>query len=157
MRFSENHVLFSGRESVLSNFHESPFTAGGRKFSSMEQYLCFKKADLFNDRDISERIMRESDPGKIKQLGKQVKHFDAKVWHNAKSDIGEEGLKCKFDQNPGMKEFLLQQKGKYIGEMTKDKQWGAGIGLHHHNAMDHNKWPGENLLGKLLMKVRDNI
>ena len=122
----------------------------------MEQYLSFRKAELFKDKDSCDKIMEETDPVTIKQLGKNVTNFKTSVWNMAKSDIAEEGLGYKFDQNPDMKEYLLEQRGKVIGEMTRDKSWGSGLNLYHRDATKHRDWPGQNLLGKLLMKVRDN-
>ena len=103
-RVTDKHVFFSGRDSPLSNFHASPFTTDGKTFNCMEQYLSYKKAELFKDEDSANQILNETDPGVIKQLGQKVKNFEPRVWHMAKSEIGENSIRCKFEQNANMKD-----------------------------------------------------
>ena len=56
----------------LSNWYLSDFVIGNIRFSSMEQYMMYNKAVLFNDRDIARQILAVSDVGKIKELGRCV-------------------------------------------------------------------------------------
>ena len=100
---SENTIAFFSRESPLSNFYTSQFSSEKMVFSSVEQYLVFKKATLFNDADTAEAVMSMSDPVKIKARGKRVKNFDHKTWANARIHIMEEALELKFSQSQQLK------------------------------------------------------
>ena len=46
----------------LSNWYPLDFTVDNIRFSSMEQYMMYKKAVLFNDTAIAEEIMKIDDP-----------------------------------------------------------------------------------------------
>ena len=38
-----------------------------------------------------------------------------------------------------------------------DKIWGIGLSMHNPDRFNKSCWLGENLLGKAITKVRDNI
>jgi ribA/ribD-fused uncharacterized protein len=38
-----------------------------------------------------------------------------------------------------------------------DKIWGIGLSEYEASKIDPSKWPGQNLLGMALTKVRDRI
>ena len=38
-----------------------------------------------------------------------------------------------------------------------DKFWGIGTSLFDTSVWSENKWNGKNMLGKLLMKVRESL
>ena len=70
-----------------------------------------------------------------------------KDWDEIKVGIMEELLRCKIEQNPYVKKKLLETKDYTIVEDSpKDSFWGWGE--------DRN---GNNQLGKLWMKLRDEI
>ena len=60
----------------LSNWYLSNFVVDGINFSSMEQYMMYMKATLFNDTNIASQIMETSDVGKIKALGRSVSNYN---------------------------------------------------------------------------------
>ncbi len=154
---SDNVQLFWSRDSYLSNFHIAPFKLGNVQYNCQEQYFCYHKALLFKDLQTAEKELQEKSPAQQKRLGKQVKNFDKNVWSKSMQNIMENGLTAKFDQNPILKQKLIATRGKVIGEASPyDNVWGIGFGLHSAEALDHTKWKGSNLLGKALMKIRDN-
>ena len=64
----------------------------------------------------------------------------------------------KFSQNPKLLKLLLDTNDSILVEASpKDKIWGIGIGVDHVDFLNSDKWPGENLLGKALMEVRDKL
>ena len=64
----------------------------------------------------------------------------------------------KFSQNENLKQFLLSTKNKILAEASPyDKIWGIGMNANDKDILNQDKWKGENLLGKALMKVRDII
>ena len=62
----------------LSNWYLSKFTVDNITFSSMEQYMMYKKAEVFGDEVIKKEIMSTDDVSKIKALGMQVSNYNHK-------------------------------------------------------------------------------
>lgn len=140
---------------VFSNWHKSLFKCRGEWFSYMEQYMMWAKAIEFGDLATAKKILNAKTPKEHKDLGRQVKNFDPVAWDNHKEDLVYEGLKAKFEQNLGMRAILKASKGTLVEASPVDRIWG--IGYSEETAMENiNNW-GENLLGKLLTKLRDNV
>ena len=38
-----------------------------------------------------------------------------------------------------------------------DRIWGIGLSINNPKSLDKNQWRGQNLLGKVLMRVRDTL
>lgn len=55
--------------------------------------------------------------------------------------------------------ILFGMKGHIVGARKKDLIWESGIALRDHSKMvvNINNWSGNNLLGKLLEEVRDEL
>ncbi|MFR4978571.1 MAG: NADAR family protein, partial [Butyricicoccus sp.] len=56
----------------LSNWYLSDFVVNGVKFSSMEQFMMYRKAVCFHDEAVAEKILSTNDVAKIKLLVRQV-------------------------------------------------------------------------------------
>lgn len=142
----------------LSNWYLSDFIIDNIKYSSMEQYMMYKKALYFNDTEIAKKILDTNDVAKIKALGRKVKNYNESIWNGVRQIIIYEGLKAKFEQNKDLKEKLLSTKNDILAECAvRDKIWGIGLSMHDPNRLDIDKWKGQNLLGYALMMVRDTI
>lgn len=116
----------------------------------------YQKALLFNDFGVAEQILNETDVRKIKALGRKVKDFDNELWDKHKEDFMYNACYAKFSQNDELKDFLLSTGNCEIVEASPvDNIWG--IGFSSDKAMENvDKW-GQNLLGKILMKVREDL
>ena len=153
----DDKLIFFTKSSPLSNHYPSTFTVSGFQYSSMEQYLMEAKALFFDDQDTAAEIMIRQDPVHQKRLGKSVKNFDLSTWQDAVPAILETGLMAKFSQVDHCKDFLLSTEGKTLGEANaNDSFFGIGMGLRHPDVWDMDLW-GKNLLGQMLMKVRDSL
>lgn len=142
----------------LSNWFLSEFTVGGITFSSMEQYMMYEKAVLFKDQTTAEKILQTDDVAEIKALGRTVQNFDEKVWVKEREGIVYRGVSEKFRQNPELAEKLERTGEEIIAECAvKDRIWGIGLSMKDENRLSINKWRGQNLLGKILMRVREDI
>lgn len=142
----------------LSNWYMSDFTVEGRTYSSMEQYMMYQKAFLFNDFAIVNEIINTKDVRKIKELGRQVKNYNDVIWNGMRQVIIFKGLFAKFYQNEELKKKLLATGNKVIAECSKeDVIWGNGISIDDEKRFDMNEWKGQNLLGFSLMMVREKI
>ncbi|HIT88480.1 MAG TPA: NADAR family protein [Candidatus Coprocola pullicola] len=139
----------------LSNWYLSYFYVNNIQYSSMEQYMMYQKALLFNDMDIAEQILNTSNVGKIKALGRSVKNYEDIIWNGMRQIIVYEGLIEKFQQNDDLKEKLLATQSDILAECAvQDKIWGIGLSMKDERRFHLNKWQGQNLLGFSLMQVR---
>ena len=113
---------------------------------------------LFKTMKTHDLIMNTTDQHEMKKLGRLVKGFDSKIWDEKKHDIVLKGNIAKFTQNDKLKEYILKTQDKIIVEASPyDNIWGIGIREDHKNATKPNLWSGKNLLGFILMEVRDII
>ena len=91
----------------LSNWYKSDFVIDGIRFSSVEQYMMYKKAVCFGDSETAKTIMQTENVAEIKALGREVKRYDENVWNGVRQIVVYEGLKAKFLQNEDLRKRLL--------------------------------------------------
>jgi ribA/ribD-fused uncharacterized protein len=145
-------------KTCFSQWWGSPFTVEGVVYKTAEHWMMAKKAELFNDAEIYDRIVAAKSPVEAKALGREVKGFKADVWTEKCYQIVVEGNFHKFSQNEELKEFLLQTKDRVIVEASPvDKIWGIGLTGDSDKAENPLLWNGLNLLGFALMEVRDQL
>lgn len=143
---------------VLTQWHNVEFKVGRVSFGCAEQYMMAEKALLFGDEEIYNQCLKKMHPKEYKALGRAIANFDETLWNEKKVDIVLEGNMAKFSQNKELKQYLLNTKSKIIVESSPyDKIWGIGLAKDHENAMNPALWQGENLLGFILMEVRDRL
>ena len=53
--------------------------------------MMYCKAIVFEDVETAEKIIKETTPRKQKQLGREVKSFNNKIWNTVREQIVEEG------------------------------------------------------------------
>lgn len=142
----------------LSQWWPSPFVENNITYQTAEHYMMAKKALLFNDQDVFEKILTKKSPKDVKDLGRQIRNFDVANWDAHKFDIVKQGNLLKFSQNEALRAFLLQTKSKVLVEASPvDEIWGIGLAEDHVDAKIPKHWKGLNLLGFALMEVRDEI
>ncbi len=142
----------------LSNWYLSDFTVGHIRFTSMEQYMMYKKAEVFGDIKTQKLILQTNDAGKIKALGRTVTPFDHVVWNGMRQIIVYEGLMAKYSQNAELREKLLQTGSRLLAECAvNDKIWATGLSMNDSRRFDPANWTGQNLLGFAAMLVREKL
>ena len=142
----------------LSNWYPAAFTMDGITFSTMEQYMMYRKAVCFGDVKAAEQILAAEDVGEIKALGRLVSGYDESLWNGVRQIVVYEGLLAKFSQNPDLREQLKETGSAVLAECAvKDRIWGIGLSMHDPDRLDRVKWQGQNLLGYTLMMVRDRL
>jgi len=132
---------FTGQYRFLSNFYPCGIRLDGMYYPSVEH--AFQAAKTF---DIRERksIAVADTPDYAKSLGKKVKLRDD--WESVKGQIMLDLLRAKFSDEI-LKQKLLDTGDAELIEAKKhgDRFWGQVNG------------EGKNLLGKLLMRVRNEL
>jgi len=145
-------------KTCLSQWWPSPFVENDITYQTAEHYMMAKKALLFNDQQVFEKVLTKKAPKDVKDLGRQIRNFDAAKWDAHKYEIVKQGNLLKFSQNEDLKSFLLQTKSKTLVEASPvDAIWGIGLAEDNSNAFIPGNWKGLNLLGFALMEVRDEI
>lgn len=139
----------------LSNWYLADFMIDGIAFSSMEQYMMYQKAVVFDDTEIAKEILATSDVVEIKAYGRKVLNYNDTVWNGVRQIIIYRGLLEKFRQNKELAQQLLATEDAILAECAvKDRIWGIGLNMRDKDRLDIKKWKGQNLLGFALMEVR---
>ncbi len=144
-------------KSCLSQWFDRGFIINDIKYKNAEQYMMAKKALLFCDKEIFNKIMNISDPHSVKKLGRKIKNFNEKVWNQNCENYVYEANMAKFSQNEDLKEFILSTTGLLVEASPYDKIWGIGLSASDKRALNVETWKGLNKLGYILTKVRNDI
>ena len=134
---------FRGEYRFLSNFHPSPLTVDGIGYPNAEAAFQAQKS-------LSDGVKREFSnlfPGEAKKKGRRVKLRPD--WEEVKTEMMEKVVRAKFAQNPALAKLLRETGNAELveGNTWNDRCWGV----------DLLTGEGENRLGLILMKIRDEI
>lgn len=137
-------ILFFGAENepygFMSNFYPSPFEAEGLTWPTVEHYFQAMKT---LDKSEWSKFAALDKPGKAKYRGRMVTLRPD--WDTVKIEVMNVALRQKFKQNPELLKKLLSTNDEVLHEDSPyDFIWG----------WQNN---GKDLLGKCLMKVRDEL
>ena len=145
-------------DGFLSQWQPCVFEIDGVTYNCAEQYMMHCKALLFGDTAMAERILSAGTPREQKLMGQRVQGFDSAVWEREREGIVFRGNTAKFSQNSGLRKKLLRTGDKTLVEASPhDIIWGIGLAADDPDALDPDKWRGQNLLGKTLMAVRERL
>jgi hypothetical protein len=150
--FEENAIKeFKGEHRFLSNFWKQEqsvaFLIGSEEveltFPTNEHFYQASKASTF---DGLIYVKEAETPGQAKRRGRSVSH--RKDWEEVKEAIMLAGLRVKF-RNPSLRRRLVATWPRQLveGNWWNDKFWGVCLKTNE----------GENKLGELLMKVREEV
>lgn len=157
MKKTKDYLFFWG--GILSNWAEVP---GGIKynkktFPTSEHLFMWLKAYSFGDNESMSKIEKAKTPKEAKQLGRKVTGFDEKIWNKARKSCMIIALREKANSWPEFKNLLINTPQTFVEASPYDRIWGIGLGETSPGIEDPKNWAGENLLGKCLCKVRDEI
>ena len=145
-------------KTCFSQWWISPFIVDGITYKTAEHWMMAKKAELFNDNEILEKIIQANSPAEAKKLGREVKNYDDALWLANRYEIVKQGNFHKFSQHSDEKEFLINTKERILVEASPvDAIWGIGMASDHKDIHNPEKWKGLNLLGFALMEVREEL
>lgn len=134
----------TGPLGCFSNFSRHAFTLDGKSWPTSEHYFQAKK---FDDESYSESIRRQTTPALAAKMGRNRRVHLRQDWESVKDHVMLDAVRAKFEQNAVIAQVLLGTHSAILVEHTSaDSYWGDGG--------DGN---GKNMLGKILMKVREQL
>ena len=153
---TDKYIFFYG--SAYSQWAMRDIEIDGKIFNCNEQFMMFKKAELFGDEHAANHIMSAFDPSVQKSWGRKVKNFDKDKWEAIARDVVYDANYAKFTQHEDLKRQLLNSGDKIIVEGSPtDRIWGIGMSCDDPGITDPKNWRGTNWLGEAIMKVRENL
>lgn len=137
---------FRGQYFFLSNFYDAPVTYLGLTYQNNE--AAFQSAKVIGTKQESQRqAFTHLAPNEAKRKGRHVSLRSD--WEKTKDQVMYEIVKDKFTNNPDLQEKLLATGNAILteGNTWHDVYWGYDI----------RQKRGQNKLGKILMRVRQEL
>ncbi|MEV6847814.1 NADAR family protein [Actinoplanes sp. NPDC051411] len=142
----------------LSQWWPAEFTIDAVRFRTAEHYMMWRKATLFGDTAMAERILEAEHPRDAKMLGRGVAGFDDRKWVAERFEIVVTGSVAKFGQSDDLRAWLVGTGDRVLVEASPtDRVWGIGLAASDERASDPVRWRGLNLLGFALMRAREQL
>jgi len=153
-----NGYTFFWKDKIAQWNMQSFIDEDGVIYNCAEQYMMAKKALLFNDFGSFVKIMGSTSPSEQQKIGRIVNNYNQVIWDNKKEDIVYNGNILKFTQNENLFDILVSTQNSILVEASPyDKVWGVGLAADNQLILNEKNWRGLNLLGKALMKVREDL
>ena len=145
-------------KACLSQWWLADFVVAGITYRSTEHWMMAEKARLFGDEKILVAILAAQSPAEAKKLGREIQDFEPEIWEARKVEIVLAGNRHKFGQHRNLADFLLSTNDRVLVEASPvDTIWGIGLSADAADAENPDRWQGPNLLGFVLMEVRDQL
>ncbi len=142
----------------FSQWYMAGFEVEGHRFVNSAHYVMAAKAKLFGDDQAYQNLLGVSSAEDIQTLGRSIQGFNESLWLDNRMGIVDTSVEAKFAQNPALMAFLKASAEKVIAEANPvDKIWGTGLADNDINATNPAEWPGESLLGFVIMAVRHRL
>lgn len=140
----------------LAPWTPTPFETAAGRFGSGEHHFMHGKALLFGDSSTAARILRAQSAAQARELGRRVAGFDEGRWHGERARVMDEANRAKFQSLPALASYLLSTWPAVLVQASAlDRVWSAGLDLGDTFLPRPDRWPGKNLAGFSLMKVRE--
>jgi len=144
LKHKPEHFEFRGLyiDNWFSNMTPVKIEVDGILYNSVENYYqAMKTTDL-----TEQRVIARESPAMAKRIGRRTTHLRSD-WEDVKFEIMLKALRAKFNI-PEWKDKLLGTNDEILIEWNNwsDKIWGVTL-----------DGKGNNLLGKALMQVRDEL
>ena len=141
-------INFYGRKMPcfeFSNFYRAQIYIDGRMWKTSEHY--YQAMKFFGYDEHVDEVWRAKTPMDAAHIGRDRKRPLREDWEEVKDEVMYKALQAKFTQHENLRKVLLETGDAILVEHTiKDGYWGdAGDGS------------GKNMLGKLLMILRDEL
>lgn len=148
----------SGPYGFMSNWNEDGFDLFGTRYPTSEHWVMWQKARVMGDSPTAAAILAADSPRQAKVLGGKVSPYDDAAWRAVREELAYVGVREKFLQNPELARSLMDTGGSVLAEASPyDHVWGVGIDVDDPGFGEMTGWRGENLQGRICMRVREDL
>ncbi len=134
----------TGEFGCFSNFARYSIFLDGQRWPTSEHYFQAQKFDNIEHR---EEIRRAKTPTIAANLGRDRKKKLRRDWESVKVSIMRDAVRTKFTQHEDISEVLLSTgEAKLVEHTANDDYWGDG-----------GDGSGQNMLGRILMEIREEL
>jgi ribA/ribD-fused uncharacterized protein len=128
----------------MSNFYSSPIKLKGHVWKTTEHYF---QAQKFVGTKWESEVRKTKSAWDAAQMGRRRDLPLRRDWESVKDDVMREAVLAKFTQHPDLRAKLLATGSEQLVEHTfKDTYWADG-----------GNGSGKNMLGRILMEVREQF
>jgi ribA/ribD-fused uncharacterized protein len=139
-----NFYTTKGEYGCFSNFSRHSVRLKGKDWRTSEHYF---QAMKFEGTRHETDVRNAPSPKEAANMGRDRKRPLRVDWEQVKDDIMREVVRAKFTQHKALKETLLSTGDAILVEHTEnDRYWGDG-----------GDGTGKNMLGKILMEIREEL
>lgn len=148
-------VLFTSNKHPFSNFYPASYNLYDIVFPTSEHGFMWEKAYRYGNYQDAQKILNAKTPMAAKKIGRRT-NIDVEDWKNHRYEIMKKHVEQKFAQNDDIADRLVETQGQEIMEASPwDNVWGIGISQKQYWSGTPPR--GQNLLGKILMELRDEM
>ncbi len=128
----------------FSNFAPYPFVLDGERWPTSEHYF---QAQKFEDKAYKTKIRKSNSPMLAAQMGRDRRQKLRRDWESVKVAVMRRAVMTKFTQHDELRALLLSTGDfKLVEHTNNDDYWGDG-----------GDGSGKNMLGRILMQVRESL
>jgi ribA/ribD-fused uncharacterized protein len=141
---------FADKYFFLSNFYPAKVKLDDLDYPTIEHAYQAAKT---TSKVLRIGIRNQKTPGKAKREGRKLNHSGLvrRDWYQVNLGIMEDLIRQKFTVYPELRVMLLETG---TAPLQEGNTWGDDFfGV----IWDGTKWVGENHLGKILMKIREEL
>ena len=120
------------------------------------QYFIHEKALFYKDHRAAAIIQQTKNRCELEVLDRRLGRYAIGEWPIYQLGVMRAALTAKHSQNPKLRNHLLKTGDAVLAKTgMADVTWGIGWNTISNLAKDVLLWDGYNLLGYLLMDIRD--
>lgn len=121
-------------------------------FPTVQHYITWRLA-LGLDDEVVARVRQTDSPAVAAALEPALTEVEDEL----RLSVATEGYAARFRSDRASREFLESTDGLTLAFAATDQVWGIGVTARDHRARDPRRWPGSNLCGIALMRVRADL
>lgn len=150
----EDIMAFKSYQHPLSNHFPCQLEVYDNEFKSLEHAYFWRMATAMGNPLLAAQIQTAKHAGEAKRMSKQIADDETRwKWEKENTEIMQKLLMEKAVQCEPFKNCLLENEDKVLAEATPSKFWASGLSLYVTENTTPNFWPGQNMLGVMLMEL----